>query len=402
MSAHIRIAHVINSFEYGGAEAMLCNLLLRTDRRRFEPFVVSLIDDLTVAGPVLRAGIPLVTMNMRPGAPNPLAVLRLAAHLRRIRPDVVHTWMDHSNLIGGVAARLARCPRVVWGIHHSDHVIGIAKRSTLMTVAACARLSDRIPSRIVCCSRHASRLYAARGFATDRLATIPNGFDTARFRPDPAARADVRLELGLPPGVPLIGLIARYDPLKDHATFLRAAARLVGPRPDARFLLCGANVSHANKTLATLVDSLGLAGRCHLLGPRNDIPRINAALDLAASSSISEAFPLALGEAMSCGVPCVATDVGDSALIVGPAGRIVPPSEPRAFADAMQDILSLATQTRAELSRAARDRIRELFELDIVTRRYEVLYESLVAARASRRSRRPSAYQPFMPPLCAN
>ena len=402
MSAKIRIVHVINSLEYGGAEAMLSNLLLRTDRDRFEPSVVCLIDDLTVAGPIRRAGIPIATVGMTPGVPDPLGLLRLAADLRRVRPAIVQTWMDHSNLIGGLAARMAACPNVVWGIHHSNHVRNMAKRSTLMTVGACGLLSARLPSRIVCCSQHARDLYAQRGFSRDKLAVIPNGFDTQTFHPDPIARIEVRQELDLDPDVPLIGLIARYDPLKDHATFLRAAAVLARVRPDAHFLLCGANVSRTNQALAVLIDSLGLTQHCHLLGPRHDVPRINAALDVATSSSISEAFPLALGEAMACGVPCVATDVGDSALIIGPAGRIVPCSNPQAMAAAWDELIALESGARASLSGIARARIRELFDIETVSRRYERLYQSLVSARARAKRRREPAY-PLMPQAaCVN
>src|SRR5689334_4402797 len=113
MSEKIRLIHIINSFQFGGAEAMLCNLLLRSDRDRFDISVVALIEDLSVAGPILRAGIPLVTMGMRPGIPDPRGVARLAHHLAKQRPAVVQTWMDHSNLIGGVAAKLARRPNIV-------------------------------------------------------------------------------------------------------------------------------------------------------------------------------------------------------------------------------------------------------------------------------------------------
>jgi glycosyltransferase involved in cell wall biosynthesis len=374
-----KVVHIINSFEPGGAEAMLCNLVLRMDRARFEPSVVALIDDLQVAGPLLGAGIPVTTMGMRPGVPDPRGFVRLIAHLRRERPAVVQTWMDHSNLIGGVAARMACRARVVWGIHHSDHVRGVAKRSTLITVWACARLSNRVPARIVCCSEHSCRLYWARGFAADRLAEIPNGFDTGAFRPDPAARLAVRAELAIDPDAPLVGLVARYDPLKDHDTFFHAAAMLVRARPDVRFLLCGNRVDKDNPALVAQVRALGLAGHCRLLGMRRDAARIHAALDVATSSSISEAFPLAVGEAMACGVPCAVTDVGDSARIVGPTGRVVPPRDPAALAGAWADLLGMGVAARAELGAAARQRVRELFDLGAVTRRYEDLYEELAA-----------------------
>lgn len=377
MGNRVRVVHVINSFEFGGAEAMLCNLLLRADRDRFAVSVVSLIDTLSVAGPVLDAGIPLVTMGMRAGVPDPRGVARLASHLRRVRPAVVQTWMDHSNLIGGLAARLAGPARVVWGVHHSDHVRGVAKRTTLMTVAACAALSRRVPARVVFCSRHASTLYARRGFAAAKLTVIPNGFDTAAFRPDPAARAAIRREIDVAPDAPLIGLAARFDPFKDHPTFLQAAARLVRVRPDARFLLCGTKVDAGNAELTGQIAALGLTAHCRLLGTRRDMPRVYAALDVAASSSISEAFPLTLGEAMACGVPAAATNVGDSALIVGPTGRIVPPRDPAALAAAWADLLALPRAAREQLGADARRRVVELFDLGSVTRQYESLYAGL-------------------------
>ncbi|MDB5332473.1 MAG: putative glycosyltransferase EpsF [Phycisphaerales bacterium] len=379
MGNRVRIVHIINSFEFGGAEAMLCNLLLRTDFDRFDPSVVALIDDMTVAGPIKNAGIPIVTMGMKPGLPDPRCLVRLGLYLRRIRPAVVQTWMDHSNLMGGLAARLATRARVVWGIHHSNHLPGLTKRSTLMTVGACARLSHRVPSRIVYCSEHASKLYTQRGFDADRLTVIPNGFDTRAFRPDPAARADLRRELGQGADALLIGLVARFDPFKDHGTFLKAAAIVKEKFPAARFVLCGGKVDQTNAALTAQIESLGLQGNCHLLGPRKDVARIHAALDVCVSSSVSEAFPLVVGEAMSSGVPCAVTDVGDSALIVGPTGRVVPPSDPAALATATAELIAMGPEARSQLGREARRRVCDLFDLGAVTRRYEALYTQLAS-----------------------
>jgi glycosyltransferase involved in cell wall biosynthesis len=386
----IRIIHIINSLELGGAEAMLCSLLLRTDTRRFEPSVVSLIDDLGVAGPIIKAGIPIATMGMRPKAPDPLCFGRLVHHLRSNRPDIVQTWMDHSNLIGGLAARLVPHARVVWGVHHSNHVRGLTKRSTLLTVSTCAALSRYVPAKVILCSEHSRKLYAQGGFDARKLHVIPNGFDTTLFRPDSSARQAVREELHIAPETLLIGLVARYDPLKDHASFLQAAALLTATQPNAHFLMCGSNVTPQNPALTAQIQSLGLAGRVHLLGPRRDVPRIYAALDLNTSSSISEAFPLAVGEAMACGIPTVATDVGDSALIVGDTGRIVPPSNPAALAAGWQELLKLSPADRQQLGDNARRRVSDLFDLTAVTRRYEAVYSELASHRARFREVRPA------------
>jgi glycosyltransferase involved in cell wall biosynthesis len=376
----IRVVHVINSFEFGGAEAMLCNLLVRCDRARFDPFVVALIDDMTTAAPIIDAKIPLVNMGMRPGIPDPLGIERLGRHLRRLRPAIVQTWMDHSNLIAGLAARMAPRTKVVWGVHHSHHVAGLTKRSTLMTVSACAMLSRRLPDRIVYCSEHSRHMYEQDGFAEERGVVIPNGFDTDRFRPDDAARKAIRREIGVNENTILIGLVARYDPLKDHETFLRAAAILAETHSDVHFLLCGANVNRNNIELLGRIKSLRINERhVHLLGPRHDVPRVNAAIDVMTSSSISEAFPLVVGEAMSCGVPCVVTDVGDSSLIVGETGIVIPPRDPRAMASAWRKMLAMEPMVRRRLGMQARARVRERFDLDAVTRRYESLYENMLS-----------------------
>jgi glycosyltransferase involved in cell wall biosynthesis len=153
-------------------------------------------------------------------------------------------------------------------------------------------------------------------------------------------------------------------------------------RADVHFLLCGAGVERGNPALANLVDQLDLTARCHLLGARGDMPRIHASLDVATSSSITEAFPLVLGEAMACGVPCVATDVGDSALIVGETGTVVPSRDPAALSAAWAAMLGLGMVTRTELGLAARRRVIEHFDLAAVTRRYEAVYDEVTASPA--------------------
>ncbi len=389
----IKIVHIINSFEFGGAEAMLCNLLLRTDRTCFEPAVVSLIDQMSLAGPVREAGIPIEVIGMAGGVPDPRKVLKIATFLRKHRPAIIQTWMDHSNLIGVLAARLAGNAKVVWGIHHSNHIPGVAKRMTLATVDACAKISHWLPAGIVSCSEHSAKLYTERGFDADRITVIPNGFDTSRFSPDPTARASVRSELGLSENAILIGLVARFDPFKDHGTFIKAAAELINkhaPNGDVHFVLCGTHVTPANEKLIDPIRQYNLEDRCHLLGPRRDVQRICASLDLLASSSISEAFPLTIGEAMACGTPVVATDVGDSALMVGDTGLIVPPARPDLLAGAWAKMLALPPDQLRALGEAARRRVCQRFDLDAVTRQYEALYLRLLAkpkAKTCRRSR---------------
>ena len=376
---NIPITHIINSLTFGGAEAMLCNLVKHCDRERFPTKVVTLIDDHSLAGQLQKLDVPIISMGMKPGIPDPRRAASLAAYLYREPPGVVHTWMDHSNFIGGLATRIATRSPVVWGIHHVNHGPGLSKPTTRLIVSACAKMSGWLPSTIICCSEASRREYTRMGFSPSKLRFIPNGFDSVAFAPDPLSRASVRAELGIDHNTILVGIAARFDPFKDHANFLNAAAIVSRSQPNTRFLLCGKGVDTQNESLMSLIRQLGIEAKCQLIGPRRDMPRIFAALDIATSSSLSEAFPLAVGEAMATGVPCVATDVGDTAQLVGQTGRVVPSRSSAALANGLLDLITLEPDERQKLGKAARERVRTHFELSVISRQYERVYESMIS-----------------------
>ncbi len=374
----IRVVHIITGLDTGGAELMLYRLVTSLEPATFACSVVSLTDLGPTAAKLRAAGVPVRALGMRRGVPDPCAVPRLARWLRAVVPDVVQTWMYHADLIGGLATWLAGRPPLAWGLRQSTLDPRTSKRGTIWTARACAALSRRLPMRIVCCSEASRRVHVALGYAPEKMVVIPNGFDLARFRPDLAARAAVRAELGVPPEAPLVGLVARWDPQKDHRTFVAAAARLRAARPDAHFLLCGDGITWENPALAGWLAAAGLREGVHLLGPRDDLPRLTAALDVACSASAyGEGFSNVLGEAMACGVPCVATDVGDAAHIVGATGRVVPPRQPVALSAAIEQVLALAPATRAALGHAARARVEAHFSLAACAARYAALYTAL-------------------------
>jgi len=370
----IRTLHIISSLATGGAEMMLLRRLTHLDRGAFESEVISLVGTHPIGDRIAELGIPVHDLGLRPGAPNPLRLIKMARLIRRFRPDVVQTWMYHADLLGGLTARLVSRAPIFWNIRHSHLDPEKSKRTTICIMRLCARLSASLPRRIVCNSYDSLEVHARAGYAREKLLVIPNGFDLDVFRPDPAARAEVRREYALPDEAPLIGLIGRFDAQKDQAGFLTAAELFLRRRPDAHFLLCGRDVTEQNPQLAAWIEANGLTGRCRLLGDRRDIPRLAAALDLAVSSSTTESFPQVLGEAMACGVPCVATDVGDSARIIGDTGRIVPPRDPQAMAEAWEAMFDLPPEKRAQRHLAARERIRTHYSLDKIIEQYATLY----------------------------
>ncbi|GIW04821.1 MAG: glycosyl transferase [Thermomicrobiales bacterium] len=374
----MKVAHVITSLTIGGAEMMLLRLLSALQSREHQAHVICLRHGGAIADRIEALGVPVERLNARPGLPNPALMVRLAHHLRRIRPDVVQTWMYHADLFGGLAAQAAGGPPVAWGLHHSTLSPAYNKRSTLLTARACAHLSRRLPAAIVCCAESTRRLHAALGYDEQRMVVIPNGFDLDEFRPDPAARIAVREELGLSPQTRLVGLIARFHPQKDHRTFIEAAGRLCAWRDDVHVLLAGGRLDWDNTELVRWIDEAGIRNRCHLLGRRTDISRIQASLDVAClSSQGGEALPLTVGEAMASGVPCVVTDVGDAALLVGDTGRVAPVRDPEALAQACLSLLELPLPEWTALGAAARRRIAEHYALPDIAQRYAGLWDQL-------------------------
>ena len=368
---------VVTCLTVGGAQVALHQLLTRANRR-FEAHVISLQEVDEVGRRIEQLGIPVEGLGMKPGSPNPLAVIGLARRLRALNPDVVQTWMYHADLVGGISARLAglRAP-VAWCIHHSNLSPSVNKRSTLLVVKACARLSAWIPRRIVFCSEAARQVHVAAGYHRDKAMVIPNGIDTGRFVPDAQARTTLRRELLIPDDAKLVGLVARFDPIKNHEGFVRVAAMLAAKLPACHFILAGAGVDMRNRQLTGWIEQAGLGSKIHLLGERQDMPRLIAALDLLALTSWGEALPTVVAEAMSCGVPCVVTDVGEAGNMVGDAGRIVAPGDDVAFAQACQTLLALGIEARRDLEERARKRVKTHFELENMACAYEGLYHGL-------------------------
>ena len=378
--ARPRVVHVITDLSRGGAEAMLVRLLAASDRDAVEHAVVSLKPGGALAAEIRDLGVPVQSVGLAAARSLPAALARLVATLRAWSPEVVHGWMYHANLLGGLAARLVGGGAVLWGLRHGAITTGTVAASTRAVVRTGAALSGWVPDRILCCSRAAASAHQALGYAAARMVVMPNGFDTARFRPSAAARRHCRAALGLDDATPVIALVARFDPVKDHRTFVAAAARLGALRPDARFVLCGAGVEAGNRVLAGWLAAAGLADRVLLLGPRADVHELLAAVDLATLCSRAEGFPNVVGEAMACGVPCVVTDVGDVRELVAEAGRVVAVADPEALAHAWHAVLGLDRERRCALGAAGRRHIEERFSITAVARRHQELYVELLRA----------------------
>ena len=376
----MKICHIITGLNVGGAEMVLYRLLLRLDKERYESSVVSLTDLGPVGKKIQSLGVSVKTLGMRYGISDLKGLITLVSHLKRNRFDLVQTWMYHANLIGSIAVKFSGRIPIIWGLHHSNIDKKVDKLSTLLVARLCAGLSHRLPAAIVCCSEATRLVHIQHGYCEKKIVVISNGCDLDEFKPDHTARETILKELGLSNETLLIGLVARFHPQKDHQTFIKAAEYLSKKNSRVHFVLVGRDITQENQQLSQWIGKDTLSKRIHLLGERDDIPRIMASLDiLTLSSCHGEGFPNVLVEAMACGTPCVTTNIGDSALIVTDTGEIVPPKNPNALSDAWQKLLELNPERRKQLGLAARERVVNNFSLDKTTQQYEKVYEDITA-----------------------
>ncbi|MFN2509832.1 MAG: glycosyltransferase family 4 protein [Pyrinomonadaceae bacterium] len=377
-----KVIYIISDLSIGGAEMMLYKLLAQSDRARFEPVVISLIDRGALRERIEGLGMAVHTTGMTPGWPSLIGMWRLVRLLRCLKPDLVLGWMYHSCLAAQLASFFLpqRLP-VLWSIHYSVSSLAFEKKLTAAVIRVCALLS-KLAAHVIFVSRASQAQHKSLGYHLDNSCVIPNGIRVTEFVPSSESRSSVRAELGLAQDAVLIGLMGRYHPMKDHDNFLQAAALISERYPKTHFVLIGRGVDLENPILGRSIQELGLTRQTHLLGERNDMPRLAAALDVFSLSSACESFPNVIGEAMACEVSSVVTDVGDAAWILGEAGRVVPRRNPRALADAWKEMIDIGPEGRMALGRAARSRVIEHFTLESVVARYEALYETVLAKEA--------------------
>lgn len=373
----MKVIHVIIGLNVGGAELMLKRLVeshLTTDS--IQHTVISLTS-LGVLGPELqKQGVSVHSLNMSTILKGPLVLFKLRALLKKLQPDVVHSWMYHADLLAGIAAFSLGIGNIVWGIRSTDITKGGSK-ATLVIRKLCAYLSYRIPKEIVCAANVSRDVHVEVGYDPSKMQVIPNGFDITRFSNNRAAGETLRKKLEIPEGALAFISVGRYSPVKDHRTFVLAACELLKHNNNAHFLMVGRDLLESNSALMKLILSSGAESRFHLLGQRSDIPVCLASADVFCLHSVTEGFPNVLGEAMLTGLPCITTDVGDARLLLGADEMTVKASDPKLLAQKMEAMSDLAENERKEVGLRNRNRIIDEFSLSSVSNQYMKLYIEL-------------------------
>jgi glycosyltransferase involved in cell wall biosynthesis len=342
---------------------------------QFRSTVISMIGEGEI-GPRLRAsGFKVVTLGIRRSLPTVVAVPKLVRELQAFQPHVLQTWLYHADALGLAVGRTCKVPLIYWNIRCAELVSTERPHALQFTRTVLARLSS-FPDAVIVNSMQGKAYHESIGYRPRRWEHIPNGFDTGEFCPRPADRERMRDELRIPRDAFVVGFVARFDVMKDHRTFLEAAKLVSTHIPNCHFVLAGRDVDESNQAIRALIHERELDARCHVLGERHDIPELHAAFDLAVLSSLGEGFPNSVGEAMSCGVPCVSTDVGDARSLIADTGRLVATRDPTDMAAAICALLQTSATERTRLGVAARQRIVQHFSLSAAIERYATVYRA--------------------------
>lgn len=378
----LSVLHVLPGLGYGGAEYVVSRLAQAERALGVQNQVLYLKGQAPLAEDLRKGGVPCRRMDAMTTF-SALAGFFFPSRGKKQPYDIVHGWLYPGNLAAGMLAGGGRRAPVIWNLMQGNlgPEVNSPKIRAYMTIGA--HYSSRWPSKIVCNSLLAQKAHEKIGYDASRMTVISNGIDTNTFRPDPATRARFREKYSLSEPTLVIGHLARWDPNKDHRTLLSAFGLAVGRGVNAHLCLAGPGVTDENPVLMEWVRQTGAADRVHLLGPVEDTPGFLASLDLFCLSSIGESSSYALAEAMSCGIPAVATDVGDARDVVGDAGVIVPPAQSQAFCEGLLRLTSLSSATRTHKGAQARERIIHNYSFNKMVAAYQTLYRSILQRDSS-------------------
>lgn len=366
----MKIVHIITGLNNGGAEGVLYRLV--THDQDNEHIVISMMDAGKYGPMLLDKGVKLYCLNMDQGKFSPKAIVKLYKILKKTKPNVVQTWMYHADLIGGIVAKSLGIKKVFWNIRHSNFDENHTKASTIKIAKINARLSSIVPKSIISCAEGAVESHVELGYNKDKIIVIGNGYDLSTFNINSNSRSAIREELNIGKH-PVLGMVGRYDPQKNHEGLLEALSLIKKQGYNFDLVLVGRDLNEKNKELLHKIKKLDLYDQVHLLDQRSDIPNIMNALDIhILSSSYGEGFPNVIAEAMACGTPCIATDIGDSALIIGDSGWIVSENNSEELANAIiKGFQEKENEQKWAIKiKSARKRILDNFDIEIMVEKY--------------------------------
>ena len=372
----MKICHIITGLEDGGAEAVLYRLCKNDLKNQHS--VISLSGTGKYGKLLESINVPVTSLNMSPGLPSLIIFFKLIKLLKNKKNNIIQTWMNDANLFGGLAAYIAGYKKIIWSIHQSRLEYSLVKKRNIWITKFLALISTWIPAKIIFCAKESVIIHKKLGFDRNKICLIHNGYDTSDFKPKKIKKKIFQKNLQFPLSTPLIGTVSRFDKIKDITNLLDALRIINNKKIHFKSILVGKGLIKDNKQLFKLIKSRGLSSIVKPLGLQKNIPYIMNTINLHVLPSAGEAFPNVLAEAMLCGTPCVATNVGDCALIIGKTGWVVPRKNSLKLANSIEKaLIEMKTKNWKQRCTDARSRIVNNFAINKMLRFYEKLWQEV-------------------------
>lgn len=376
----MKVLHIIVGLNVGGAEMMLKRLVEHSPASSQNSAVISLTTFGHIGILLQARGIHVHSLNMSSFWHVPLGLWRLIQLIRQFNPTIVQTWMYHADLIGGLATRFAGNYPVVWNLQ-SNLIPTQLFSISYWLIRLCSIFSHILPAHIICCAQTAKKTHIDMGYSAKKITVIPNGYDFSLLEKDIDVRVSARALLGFDDCDLVIGVVGRFDPLKDYETFIAAAKVVASKCPTAKFLMIGRGNDWQNTTLRTWVEHAGLVEKFNLVGQQVHVPFYLSAMDIFCLPSSNEAFPNVLVEAMALGLPCVTTQAGDAAEILcnvmSNSSFVVPSKQPAALAAALLQMCHLDARSRYALGESNATSVKVKYTIEKISQRYTRVYENI-------------------------
>lgn len=361
------ILHIITGLGRGGAEANLFRIVSSDVANSH--VVISLTDFGEYGDKLVERGVDVLALGMSASLRGVWqGVVALRSHVASNSPDVVQTWLYKADFLGGLAAWFAGHRAIVWSIRSSPPSLSFAKPSTFLSFGLLVLFSWWVPSRIVACGEVLRKSHARLGYRSSKIIVVPNGLAESEWIPSAKARSIVRERLQIGEAVLTFGQIANFHPIKRHSLLLKAFKKLSEEAPDVHLILAGQDVDDSNQELVSLVDRLSLNSRVTLAGKQSDSGAILNGLDVLVSPSASEGFPNVVLEALFMGRPCVVSDAGESARVLGPGGWVFAPENVKGLSRVLIDAARIGDDSLRRIGSLGREHaIRAYSEERMVT-----------------------------------
>ena len=368
--------HIITSLNIGGAESMLHRLIKFKPELIDSTIVVSLTDDGKIGLMLKDIGVTVISLEMHNWFSILSVIFKLKKIIQKEKPKIIHTWMYHANLLGGIAALMANNKNIIWSIRRSNLKYS-ESISTFFVMKIGALLSNIIPRKIVSVAESGVKNHEKYGYKKNKMIVIPNGFDLIKLKRDLLQRKIIRRKLDIFDDQLIIGSVGRFHDSKDYESLVASAPAVIRKFKNIKYMLIGRDIDSKNFTLMNWIAKTGYSSHFLLLGEINDVAKYMSAMDIFCLSSITEGFPNVVGEAMSMALPCVVTDVGDIKKLVGDTAIIVEPSNKQMLSQGLCEMLSHNTVKRNKIGLKGRQKVEEEFPLSLICKKYYDLYASM-------------------------